>query len=415
MTYDVAVVGGGAAGLTAAAAAANQGASVLLLERNKRCARKVMITGKGRCNVTNNSEPQEFLKNICRNGRFLYSAIFRFPPQQTIRTFEEMGVPLKTERGNRVFPQSDKAVDIVDALVRGARKAGVEILCEKRVREIFFGDVISLSCEDGSSYRAKTVILATGGISYPATGSTGDGYRFAEAAGHRITELLPALISMECRESWCADAAGLSLKNVTLTLLREGAKKPLYTELGEMLFTHHGVSGPLVLSATCFCGDPEKEKLSLRIDLKPALSAEKLDERILRDFAEFPAKQLSNALVKLLPSSLILPVIRSAGLSERKQVCQLTKGERLRLVETVKALPLTPVRFGPMEEAIITAGGVAVEEVDPKTMASKKQPGLYFAGELLDVNGKTGGFNLQIAFSTAQCAGMAAAEEAFQK
>ena len=403
MDNPIIVIGAGAAGLMAATTAAMYGKKVLVLEKMPRPARKIMITGKGRCNLTNNTDLNGLIANTCRNARFLYSAFSRFGAEDTISFFERAGVPLKTERGNRVFPVSDKSVDIVDALVNSAKKSGVKIL-NKEVEDILTknGAVSGVKCSDGTVIPCESLLIATGGKSYPTTGSTGDGYTFAEKLGHNVTELRPSLVPMEVYEGFPEQLSGLSLKNVSLTIQNGG--KICFKEQGEMLFTHFGISGPLVLSASASI-----EKLSddckAFIDLKPALSEEQLDKRLLRDFEDLKNKELGNSLDSLLPKKLILPVIASAGIPPKTRVNALTKEQRLSLVKTLKALPLTVTALRSFNEAVITRGGVSVKEIDPKTMASKIVEGLFFAGEVIDVDAFTGGFNLQIAFSTGYLAG----------
>lgn len=405
------VIGGGAAGLTAAYAAAfsgrNGGVHVTVVEKNERPARKLMITGKGRCNVTNNCGVETLLANVPKNGRFLYSAFSQFCAQDTMTFFESIGVPLKTERGNRVFPVSDKAGDIVDALIRVNRKSGVELI-NGTVREILApaGMVSGVRLSDGRLLTADRVILATGGMSYPVTGSTGDGYRMAAALGHTVTALRPSLVPLECHEGFCSRLSGLSLKNVTLSLFEEGRKKPVFFELGEMLFTHFGISGPLVLSASAHLRDPENKSCYAKIDLKPALSPEQLDKRILRDFSQELNRDFSHALDKLLPKSLVPVIVRLSGIPEDRKVNQISREQRETLNGILKGLTLHITRFRPIEEAIITSGGIAIREIDPSTMRSKLIEGLSFAGEIIDVDAYTGGFNLQIAFSTGYLAGM---------
>lgn len=403
MDNPIIVIGAGAAGLMAATTAAMYGKKVLVLEKMPRPARKIMITGKGRCNLTNNTDLNGLIANTCRNARFLYSAFSRFGAEDTISFFERAGVPLKTERGNRVFPVSDKSVDIVDALVNSAKKSGVKIL-NKEVEDILTknGAVSGVKCSDGTVIPCESLLIATGGKSYPTTGSTGDGYTFAEKLGHTVTELRPSLVPMEVYEGFPEQLSGLSLKNVSLTIQNGG--KICFKEQGEMLFTHFGISGPLVLSASASI-----EKLfddcKAFIDLKPALSEEQLDKRLLRDFEDLKNKELGNSLDSLLPKKLILPVIASAGIPPKTRVNALTKEQRLSLVKTLKALPLTVTALRSFNEAVITRGGVSVKEIDPKTMASKIVEGLFFAGEVIDVDAFTGGFNLQIAFSTGYLAG----------
>ncbi len=403
MEYPIIVIGAGAAGLMAATTAAMYGKKVLVLEKMPRPARKIMITGKGRCNLTNNTDLNGLINNTCRNARFLYSAFSRFGADDTIAFFERAGVPLKTERGNRVFPVSDKAVDIVDALVNSAKKSGVKIL-NKEVGDILTKDgfVSGVKCTDGTFIPCESLLIATGGKSYPTTGSTGDGYTFAEKLGHTVTELRPSLVPMEVYEGFPEQLSGLSLKNVLLTVQNGG--KICFKEQGEMLFTHFGISGPLVLSASASI-DKLSGDCKAYIDLKPALSEEQLDKRLLRDFEECKNKELANSLDALLPKKLILPVIASAGISSKTRVNSLTKEQRGALVKTLKALPLTVTAFRSFNEAVITRGGVSVKEIDPKTMQSKLVSGLYFAGEVIDVDAFTGGFNLQIAFSTGYLAG----------
>lgn len=397
----VIIVGAGAAGMMAAGFASRRH-QVTLIERNARPGRKLMITGKGRCNVTNHCGLNDFLANVPVNPRFLYSALSQFLPEDTISFFERLGVPLKTERGRRVFPASDKAVDIVDALARFSAPAK---RLTGRVESLVLqnGTVTGVRLENGRTLEGDAVILCTGGASYPATGSTGDGYRLAEQAGHTIVLPKASLVPMITREEWPSRAMGLSLRNVVLTVTG-GNGKVVFSELGEMLFTHFGVSGPLVLAASSHLRKPQGGRL--QIDLKPGLSPEKLDARLQRDFAEFSSQHISNVLHKLLPAKLIPVCLSLAHLDGAKQVAQVTRAERQALGSVVKALPLTIQAFRPIEEAIVTSGGVKVREIDPKTMASKCASGLYIAGELLDVDAHTGGYNLQIAFATGRAAGL---------
>lgn len=408
MSNKVIVIGAGAAGTMAAGTAAKNGADVLLIERNEKIARKVMITGKGRCNVTNAvSDVQEFISNIPGNGRFLFSAFSTFNSNDTMEFFESLGVELKIERGNRVFPVSDKAVDIVDALNKFITKAGVKRKTE-RVVDLIVEDnkVIGVRTDCENEYFADSVIIATGGLSYPKTGSSGDGYKLAKSVGHTVTTLRPSLSALVCREGICSECMGLSLKNVALSVVDTKKKKEIYSDFGEMLFTHFGVSGPMILSASAHLRDLEKERYELYIDLKPALSKEKLDERILRDFNDNSNKTVSNILALLLPKSLILPVLRLAKIKPSEKANQVTKEMRKSLVDTVKAIKLTVMDFNDVSEAIVTSGGIKVSEINPKTMESKICDGLYFAGEVVDCDGYTGGFNLQIAFSTGYLAGL---------
>lgn len=408
MNKKVIVIGAGAAGTMAAGTSAKNGADVLLLERNERIARKVLITGKGRCNVTNNvSDVQSFIQNIPGNGRFLYSAFSSFDNRDVMDFFEGYGVPLKVERGNRVFPVSDKAVDIVDALNRYIADMGVQRKNE-RVTELLIENntVCGVKTELGNIYNADSVIIATGGLSYPKTGSSGDGYKLAKSAGHTVTELRPSLSALVCREGICSECMGLSLKNVAIRIVDTKKKKEIYDDFGEMLFTHFGVSGPMILSASAHMRDMEKEKYEIYIDLKPALSHEKLEARILRDFADNSNKSISNILALLLPKSMIAPILRSAQIKPSEKANQITKEMRKNLVDAVKSVKLTVIDFNDISEAIVTSGGVKISEINPKTMESKLCSGLYFAGEVIDCDGYTGGFNLQIAFSTGHLAGV---------
>ena len=395
------IIGGGAAGLFCAVQSAWLGDEVIVVEHGKRCGQKLLITGKGRCNVTNNCDVQTVLKNIPRNDRFMYSALSRFAPEDTMSFFESLGVELKTERGNRVFPVSDRAEDIRAALVNACRDAGVRFVTDD-IRELILEDGVCIGARsDKAEYFAPKVVVATGGKSYPVTGSTGDGYRLARQAGHTVTEITPSLVPIVTEERECAELMGLSLRNCVLSLYEEGSHRPIYSELGEMLFTHFGVSGPLVLSASAHIGELKKGKYRLVIDLKPALSEQKLDERILRDISSQPNKDFSNLLRGLLPAKLIPVIVKLSGIEGFKKGNQITSEERGRLVRLLKALTFTVKALRPVEEAIVTRGGVTVGEVSPKTMQSKLISGLYFIGEVLDVDAYTGGFNLQIAFATA--------------
>lgn len=408
MNKSVLIIGGGAAGLIAAGTAAERGLSVTVLERNERPARKVMITGKGRCNVTNACTLiNELTDAVPVNSRFLYSAFSRFMPYDTMDFFEEMGVKLKIERGNRVFPESDKAVEIVDALVKFAKKNGAKIITGQRVQNLILedGEVKGAVCEDGKKYLADAVLLATGGCSYPLTGSSGDGYKFAKSAGHTVVTPKPSLVPLETEDSWCKKAQGLSLKNVSIKIFDKDRYKEVYSDFGEMLFTHFGVSGPIILSASSHLRDVTPGKYDLIIDLKPALSEEKLDERLIRDFAKYSNKALGNALQELLPRKLIPVIVALSGIEPDLRANKITREMRHDLVYLLKNLTCTIKGTRPIEEAIITSGGVAVNEINPKTMESKICKGLYFAGELIDVDAYTGGFNLQIAFSTGVLAG----------
>ena len=408
---EVIVIGGGAAGMMAALAASGAGARVTLLERNEKLGRKVYITGKGRCNVTNDCTRDEFLREVPRNPRFLYSALNAFPPQQMMALLEENGCPVVVQRGRRVFPQTEKASDVTRTLERILLRQGVRIRYHSRVQSLRTeaGQVRGVVLESGEALDAARVIVATGGLSYPGTGSTGDGYRLAREAGHTIVPQRPSLTALETVESWPGKLQGLSLKNVTLTL--KSGKRTLYADLGEMLFTHFGVSGPLVLEMSCHLPE-EVEGVQFLIDLKPGLDPQQLDARLVREMEAQSRRQLRNVMGALLPGRLaeIFPELCRV---DGERVCgQVTREERERIGRTLKALPLTVRALRPIEEAIVTRGGVSVREVTPGTMESRLVSGLYFAGEVLDVDAHTGGYNLQIAFSTGCLAGQSAASEA---
>ncbi len=407
---NVAVVGGGAAGMMAAIHAAYMGAEVLMFEKNDRLGKKLRITGKGRCNVTNDCPTNEFLNNVPTNPRFLYAALNRFSTSDTMDFFEGCGVPLKVERGKRVFPISDKAADIVKALSDRCRDVGVRTVHDKITSlEISDGRVTAVFAGD-TRYPCDSVIVCTGGKSYPGTGSDGDGYRFAKQAGHTVTELRPSLVPIVSDGNLCQRMQGLSLKNVALKIVRTDNGKCVYEDFGEMMFTHFGMTGPMILSASAHIPDVEKGKYVAMIDLKPALDEQELDARIRADFAKYNNKDFVNSLGDLLPLKAIEPIIDVCGIDPRKKVNSITKEERRRLLEAIKYMKIPLLRFRPIDEAIITKGGVAVSEINPKTMESKLVAGLYFAGEVLDLDAYTGGFNLQIAFSTAVVAGESAAE-----
>ena len=404
MRFDGIVIGGGPAGMLAAITAARQGSRVLLLEKNDRLGKKLLITGKGRCNVTNHCAPQEVLQNTPRNGRFLYSAMEAFPPEQVMEFFQENGCPLKTERGNRVFPVSDKSLSVLDCLKQQLRIAGVTVktgkvleICETK------GVVTGVKTAD-ETVMADWVILATGGVSYPTTGSTGDGYRMAEKLGHTIIAPEGSLVPLEAEGTDCPDMQGLSLRNVGVKLVNAKGKV-IYKDFGELLFTHFGVSGPTVLSASAHL---QGDGCKLLIDLKPALDEGKLNDRLLRDLETYRNRSMENALTDLLPRSMIPVVLRKLSIDAQMQANSLKKEQRRALIELLKAFPVIITGKRPVSEAIITSGGVKVSEVDPKTMQSKKVQGLFFAGEILDCDAYTGGFNLQIAWATAYAAGMAA-------
>ena len=405
MKFDGIVVGGGPAGMFAAITAAKRGQKVLLLERNDRLGKKLLITGKGRCNVTNNCPEAEVLQNVPRNGRFLYSALSNLPPKAVMDFFEESGCALKTERGNRVFPVSDRSQSVLEALQSRLRREQVTVQTG-RVRSVVTcdGTVSGVTTESGM-IAADWVILATGGLSYPTTGSTGDGYRMAQELGHTVTACEGSLVPLETAGEDCQAMQGLSLRNVAVKLVNEKGKA-LYKDFGELLFTHFGVSGPTVLSASAHL----KGSCRLVIDLKPALEEGKLDDRLLRDLETYKNRTMENALTDILPRSMIPVILRRCGIDAQLQANALTKQQRRSLGEQMKAFSLDITGKRPVAEAIITSGGIKVSEIDPKTMASKIVPGLYFAGEIIDCDAYTGGFNLQIAWSTAYAAGMAVGE-----
>lgn len=407
--FDVIVIGGGAAGMFAACIAAEQGAKVLLLERNDRLGKKLNITGKGRCNVTNNCSALEVQQNIPRNGKFLYSALDAFPPERMMCFLEETGCPLKTERGNRVFPVSDKASSVIGALERRLRGFKVEVR-QERVREILQeNSVISgVKTENGGLYAAGRVILATGGCSYPTTGSTGDGFRLAESVGHTIVPPVGSLVPLVAEGEDCPQMQGLSLRNVGVRLLNQKGKA-VYQDFGELLFTHFGLSGPMILSASAHMR--KGDTYTVRIDLKPALDESKLDARLLRDLEQYQNRAMENALTDLLPRSMIPVLLRRAGVDGAMQANALTRPQRRRLLEEMKGFQVKILEKRPVAEAIVTSGGVSVKEISPKTMESKIVAGLYFAGEVIDCDAYTGGFNLQIAWATGYAAGLAAANK----
>lgn len=401
---DVIIIGGGAAGCMAAVQAARLGKSVIVFEKNERLGRKLRITGKGRCNVTNNSPVEVHLNNIPVNSRFLYSSFAGFDSADVMNFFEELGVPLKTERGNRVFPVSDKADDIADALAYEMKNLGVKII-NKRVSALIIEENVCCGVIVGKEeFRSASTLIACGGKSYPNTGSTGDGYTLAESVGHTVTELKPSLVPLKSPDKYCAEMMGLSLRNVTLKLY--DGKKLIFSELGEMLFTHFGVSGPLVLSASSHIRDMAPNRYHLEIDLKPALSPEQLDARIQRDFAENLNRDFTNGIRKLLPAKLIPVAVKLSGIAPETKINSITKEQRHKFGELIKSFPVRISGFRPIDEAIITSGGVSVKEINPRTMESKLVPGLFFAGEVIDTDAYTGGFNLQIAFSTAYSAAL---------
>ena len=409
----IVIIGGGAAGMMAAVSASDGKSDILILEQNEKLGKKIYITGKGRCNVTNACEPEKFFSRVVTNSKFLYSAFYQFDNVQLMNLLEEAGCKLKIERGERVFPVSDHASDVTAALIRLLEQKGVKIQLHAKVKELLVDHMARRICgvrlTDGTEIKADAVVLAAGGMSYPSTGSTGDGYLMAEAVGHTKKPCVPALVSFTVAESWCALLQGLTLKNVMLTMTESG--KVRYRELGEMLFTHFGISGPLVLQASSYyhkCKSPEAVKLIL--DLKPALSAGQLDNRILRDFENNRNKRFKNALNGLLPARMIPVMMEQSGILPEKKVTEMTREERKKLISSFKELTLHVTGTGGFKEAVVTQGGISVKEVDPSTMESKLVSGLYFAGEILDVDALTGGYNLQIAWSTGHLAGASAAE-----
>lgn len=426
--FDVAVIGGGAAGLMCACACAENGAVCALLEKNKSqkqlasesfydnayLGKKLLITGKGRCNLTNDCTADDFMKNVPRNAKFLYSAFGAFPPSKVMFFFEQSGVRLKVERGDRVFPESDKALDILAALKRRLRDAGCDVYNREIKSIVKIDSAFTLTTAD-ETFTADKVVICTGGLSYPVTGSTGDGYRFAESFGHTVIKPKPSLVPLVSNDSCICSLGlqGLSLKNVKLTVYKKvGEKnKKIYSEMGEMLFTHFGISGPLVLSASAHLDNPEDGSYFASIDLKPALDEKTLDTRVLSDFGKYINKNITNALGDLLPRSMIPAVVEKSGLNPDEKPNGISKSERHALVNTLKNFCISIDGFAPIDEAIITSGGVKTSEINPSTMESKLVPGLYFAGEVMDVDGYTGGFNLQIAFSTGYLAGMSVSKK----
>ncbi len=410
MRKRIVVIGGGAAGCMAAISAASCGGSVTLLEPNERLGKKLNITGKGRCNVTNDCPVEELLRHIPGNGRFLYGAMYRFTPQDAMAFFRDAGVPLKVERGNRVFPVSDRAFDISAALERQLRANGVCLLRDRAQSLIIEDGRVTAVTGQRQTYPAESVILATGGVSYPATGSTGDGYRIAAAAGHTVAAPRGSLVPLESDDNDCLRLQGLTLKNVAVSV-SNGKGKTVYCDMGEMLFTHFGVSGPLILSASAHLRRWDGERYTLHIDLKPALDGQKLEERILRDIAAAPNRESGGLLAGLAPHSMAEVLCRRLGWTGREKLHSLRREQRKALIALLKDFTVSLTGPRPVEEAIVTAGGVCVGEVQPNTMASKLVQGLYFAGEILDVDGYTGGFNLQIAWATGHLAGVSAAQE----
>ena len=402
--FDICIIGGGPAGIMAAGAARTKYEKVLLLEKNNQLGKKLFITGKGRCNITNSAPIEDFFDNIISNRKFLYSSLYTFTNESVIELLNKYGVATKVERGNRVFPESDKSSDVLKAFQKYLNDMRVEIRLNSNVSHIqFTGEDFSVYLSDDRIINCKKLIIATGGKSYPATGSTGDGYNFAKSLGHTVTELKPSLVPIELTNEWVGDLMGLSLKNVLLKAYK--GEKLQHEEFGEMIFTHYGISGPIVLSMSNYV-NRIKSKLHLYLDLKPALENEKLDARILRDFEKYNNKILKNSLNDLLPQKLILVVIKNSGIDPFIVVNQINQVQRKQLLDSIKNFKLEFKGFRPLEEAIITSGGIHVKEINPSTMESKLIPGLYFAGEIIDVDGLTGGFNLQIAFSTGYLAGI---------
>lgn len=406
--YDVVVIGGGPAGMLAAGTAASVGRKTILIEKNDKLGKKLFISGKGRCNVTNIADFDEFMKNIPKNSKFFYSAFRSFSNNDLIELLESLGLKTKVERGGRVFPASDKSNDVIKTLERYMKKHEVDIKLNSRLLSVKQedGEIKGVLLDNGQYIECSSVIICTGGMSYPQTGSTGDGYELARKLGHSVTELLPSLVPLVSKDSFIKDLQGLSLKNVAIKAIAEG--RLLYNDFGEMLFTHYGLSGPVILSASFYVSEyiKKKKEIKIAIDLKPALSEEELDRRILRDFEKYTNKQFKNSLDELLPQKLIPVVIALSGIDEAKEVNQITRLERKNLVKLLKEFTVSIEGTRPIAEAIVTSGGVNLKEINPKTMASKLINGLYFAGEVLDLDAFTGGFNLQIAFSTGYAAGL---------
>lgn len=410
----VIIIGGGPAGMLAAISSAENGHKVIILEKMDSLGKKLLITGKGRCNITSSLEISEFINNIPGNGRFLYSSFENFSNTDIINLLKEEGLEVKEERGNRIFPVTDRAVDVLNALINRMKKLNIEIRTRAKVEDIIVNEneVEGVKLSTGEIIKGSKVILATGGKSYPLTGSTGDGYKIAEKLGHTITEIKPSIVPLTADKEICSEMQGLSLRNVKITIKDEKNNKKIYEDFGEMLFTHFGVSGPTILSSSAhLLRYKEINKLlndrciKLIVDLKPALSKEELDLRVRRDFEEVKNKNFKNSLDKLLPQKMIPVIIKKSKINENKKVNEITKEERLRLVDLLKGLEVILTGFRPVDEAIVTAGGISIKEINPKTMESKLINGLYFAGEIIDVDAYTGGFNLQIAYSTGYSAG----------
>lgn len=397
----VAVIGAGAAGMLAAGHAGELGHSVDIFEKNNIVGKKIRITGKGRCNITNASDCEEHIENTPGNPYFMYSALYKFPPDKIIELVESLGVPTKVERGKRVFPVSDKAADVSEALKKYMKKNGVKLHLEKGIKDIITENnkIKGIVTDDGKELDFDAVIVATGGLSYPTTGSTGDGYKFAKKAGHSVSKLMPSLVPLKSDDWICPELMGLSLKNSAI-VIKNGKGKTIYKDFGEMLFTHFGVSGPMVLSASRHLLGRFNENITMYIDMKPALDMKALDNRLLRDFEKYINKDLRNALNDILPQKMIPVIIRLSGIDETKKIHDITKEERKRMEELIKGLPVHITGTAGFDMAVVTSGGVNTDEIDPSTMESRKIKGLFFAGEVLDVDAYTGGFNLQIAFST---------------
>ncbi len=412
MSSKVIVVGGGASGLMAAGTAAENGREVTLIEKNSKVGRKLLITGKGRCNITNFCDNETFISNLTKNPRFMYSAINNFSCYDTISFFEDLGLATKTERGNRVFPKSDKAFDVLDTLIKYNEENGVKILTSTSVKHLIFEDnkVIGVELENKEKIFADKVIVTCGGLSYKQTGSTGDGYTLAKEAGHSVTKLIPSLISLVGNDDFCKDLQGLSLKNISISVIDNNSHKEIYNDFGELLFTHYGLSGPVILSASAHMRNMSKDRYKVIIDLKPALDETTLDKRLLKDLNVNINKDLINSLNKLLPLSIIPTVIRKSQIDERKKCNSVTVKERKNLVYAIKNFEVNIASMYDINDAIITSGGIDVNEISPKTMQSKLKENLYFCGEVLDVDAYTGGFNLQIAFSTGRLAGLSASK-----
>lgn len=405
MCSKVAVIGAGPAGIIAAGSCSSNGNNVTLIEKNEKIGKKLFITGKGRCNITNASSIENFMDNIISNNSFLYSALYSFNNIDIINLLNRYGLKTKVERGNRVFPVTDKSSDVIKTLEKFLNNNNVNILLNTKVKDVDNKDgKFLLKYNDGNIEIFDKLIIATGGMSYPQTGSTGDGYKFAKKLGHTITPLKPALVPSEVAEKWASNLQGLTLKNVKLKAYLKGEK--IFEDFGEMLFTHFGISGPIVLTMSNFINKYPNKNIKIYVDLKPALTYEKLDTRILKDFEKYQNKIIKNGMIDLLPQKLIPIILKLSNIDEKKIINQITKEERLKLIENIKNLPLTFIKFRPIEEAIITSGGISTKEINSSTMESKQVPGLYFAGEIIDVDALTGGYNLQIAYSTGYLAGI---------